>query len=225
MKRIEKKSPERFIYQNEKMKVLIFDTETTGLPNKKDKRLSAQPYVIQFAWIVVDMNDDWSYEELSRINQFIKPPIPIPYQSSEVHWIYDWDVINCWPFEDYAKTIQYYLNKPDIIVWHNIKFDNLMMKNEFERLKVDWKPYDFIPQWEICTMEASRYYCNLPWRSPKAKKPKAPKLQELVKKTCWTYFTGAHDAMVDVEWTLKAFSKLVEKWVVKPEKKEELMLF
>lgn len=207
------------------MKVLVFDTETTWLPNKKDKRLTAQPYVIQFSGIVVEMDDEWKYKELSRINQFIKPPIPIPFQSSEVHWIYDWDVKDKCPFEEYAETIQYYLNKPDIIVGHNIKFDDQMMRNEFERLKVAGKPFDFIPQNEICTMEASRYYCNLPGRSPKAKKPKAPKLQELVKKTCWTYFTWAHDAMVDVEWTLKALSKLVKEWVVKLEKKEDLTLF
>ena len=74
------------------MKVMVFDTETTGLPNGKDKRLEAQPHIVQFAWIVVEMNeDDWSYTELARINKFIKPPIPIPYESSKVHGIYDVD--------------------------------------------------------------------------------------------------------------------------------------
>lgn len=207
------------------MKVLVFDTETTWLPNWKDKSLNAQPYIVQFAGIVVEMKDDGSYEELSRINQIIKPPIPIPYQSSRVHNLYDMDVKDMKPFWWYAETIQYYLNKPDMIVAHNIKFDRLMIQNEFSRLKEEWKVYDFVPQKELCTMESSRYFCNLPWRSPKAKKPKAPKLSELYKILFNKHFSGAHDALVDVEATLKCLSSLVEKGVIKLEKNKTTSLF
>jgi hypothetical protein len=34
------------------MKILIFDTETTGLPNKKESDLEKQPRVVQFAGII-----------------------------------------------------------------------------------------------------------------------------------------------------------------------------
>lgn len=212
--------------KDNKCTVLVFDTETTWLPSK-DKPIEEQPHIIQFAWMVVEIDMiTWEYKELSRINQFIRPPYPIPSVTSDVHWIYDIDVMEKWFFEDYAKTISYYLNKPDFVVAHNLKFDETMIRYEYERLRRLGLPYDFLPNGLICTMEISRYYCNLPSKSKFAKKPKAPKLQELVKKTCWTYFEWAHDALVDVEWTLKAFEKLVKEWVVKfKKKKEELKLF
>jgi hypothetical protein len=34
------------------VKILVFDTETTGFLNKKDPSLDAQPYIIQFAGIL-----------------------------------------------------------------------------------------------------------------------------------------------------------------------------
>lgn len=208
-----------------KKRVLVFDTETTWLPNKK-LPLSAQPYIVQFAGIVVEMDERWKYKELARIDQLIKPPMPIPHNTSEIHWIYDIDVINKWPLSEYAKNISYFLNEPDFIVAHNLKFDEGIMRTEYERLRQEWLPYDFLPKNKICTMESSRDWCNLPAKSKFAKRPKNPKLQELTKATLWTYFDWAHNALVDVEWTLKAFAKLVEKWVVRLEEWEDsLTLF
>ena len=37
------------------------------------------------------------------------------------------------------------------------------------------------------------------------------------------YFVWAHDAIVDVEATVKCFVELVNKWVLNVEKKEEAM--
>ena len=126
-------------------------------------------------------------------------------------------------FEEVAKEITYFLNTPDFIIAHNIKFDEKMIRFEYDRLLKKQLPYDFLPNNKICSMEASRYYCNLSWKF-KSKKPKAPKLSELHKKLFWTFFEGAHDAMVDVEYTLKCVASLVKKNVIKFEEEEENVL-
>jgi hypothetical protein len=70
-------------------------------------------------------------------------------------------------------------------------------------------------------MNSSTNFCKLPKRDEKAKWFKRPKLGELHKVLFKEYFIWAHDAMVDVEATLKSFVELVNKWVIKLEKKEE----
>lgn len=207
------------------MKVFVWDTETTWLYSKKEKDISKQPHIVQFAWILVDMNDDWSYEEIERVDIFIKPPIKIPNVTSEVHWIYDWDVMNSLSFEENALKIRDYLNTPDVVVWHNLEFDRNVIKVEFERLRLRWMPFDYTPDMEICTMNSSTNWCRLPKKSPKSKWYKRPKLQELVKRCTWKYFFWAHNALVDVEYTLKSLSTLVKEWVVELKKKRELTLF
>lgn len=205
------------------MKVFIFDVETTWLFNKNEKDLNNQPYIIQFAWILVEMDNEWIYNELDRINIFIRPPISIPYETSKVHWLYDIDVIWKPIFKEQVEDILKFINNSDFVVRHNIEFDETMLKIEIARLKQEWFVYDYSPKRSICTMKESINFCKLPsktwfWF-------KRPKLQELIKKTLWEYFTWAHNAIVDVEFTLKALSILVKEWIIKLEKKEELTLF
>jgi DNA polymerase III epsilon subunit-like protein len=195
-------------------RVAIYDTETTWLYSAKQTDLSKQPYVVQFAGILVDMDDEWNFVELRRINQLIKPPISIPPITSEIHWIYDIDVINKKSFSSYSELISKWISYPDVIVWHNIQFDENVVRTEFKRLALEWTVIWYEPKRSICTMNESINYCKLPKKSVKAKWFKRPKLQELVKKTCWHYFRWWHDAIVDVEWTLKALSVLVKNKVV-----------
>lgn len=207
------------------MRVLVFDTETTWIYNKKEKDLSRQPYIIQFAWIIADMKDNWEYEIERKVDILIKPPIPIPYEVSKIHHIYDIDVANKKTFEEEASEIASIISSVDIIVAHNLSFDKNMLLIEFWRLLEKGLPYDYAPKMELCTMENTINYCRLPKKNEKSKGFKRPKLQELTKKTLGVYFTGAHNALVDVEWTLKALSVLVRNKVVKLEKTEELTLF
>lgn len=203
----------------------MFDTETTGLFSKKEKNLNNQPYIVQFSGILIEMDEDWKYVELKRIDQFIKPPIPIPAITSEIHWIYDIDVKEMDTFSSYADRISKWIAYPDMIVWHNVEFDQNMLLTEFQRVRMKGSASSYIPKKVVCTMNESINYCKLPKKSEKAKGYKRPKLQELVKKTCWHYFRWAHNAMIDVEWTLKAFSKLVENKVIPFEKNNTLSLF
>lgn len=200
------------------MKIFVFDTETTWFINKKELNLDKQPHIIQFAWILWDIDDNSEYKEIERINILINPLIPIPYDSSQIHHIYDVDVKNSPTFPEVVNKILHYINTPDIIIGHNIEFDEEMLKLELKRL---WKEFEYKPKQILCTMKNSVDICKIEWNGNRYK---YPKLWELHKHLFWEYFIGAHDAIVDVEATVKCFIDLVKKWDFKINKPKETIL-
>ncbi len=57
-----------------------------------------------------------NYKEIERVNMLFKPPIPIPYESSQIHHIYDVDVKNAPSFKEKLDEVMKYINEPDIII-------------------------------------------------------------------------------------------------------------
>jgi len=200
------------------MKILVFDTETTGFINKKEFDLKKQPKIIQFAWIIWELMDNSTFEEIKRINVFINPEIPIPYDSSQVHNIYDVDVKDAPNMESSIDDILDAINNVDVIIGHNIEFDENMIKLELKRLE---KLYKYQPKQVICTMKTTVDFCKLEWNGNRYK---YPKLWELHKKLFNEYFIGAHDAMVDVEATLKCFLELEKRNILQLTKTEESVM-
>lgn len=199
------------------MKIFVFDTETTWFIDKKNPNLNAQPYIVQFAWIFWEIKNN-EFIEIKRINQIIKPKIPIPFAASQVHHIYDIDVKNAPPIEDYISDFLKIINESDVIIWHNIEYDEEIIKLELKRLT---KEFEYNPKQVICTMKETVDFCALPWNWNRYK---YPKLWELYKKLFWEYFLWAHDAIVDVEATLKAFMELYKKQIIKLKDKKHQVL-
>jgi DNA polymerase III epsilon subunit-like protein len=104
------------------MKICVWDTETTGFP-VKDGTLEQQPYIIQFAAIVSELESDGSVHEVSRHDIMIRPRISIPFGASQVNGIYDRHVADKPYMEDEIHTILQILNSADIVVGHNISYD------------------------------------------------------------------------------------------------------
>lgn len=199
------------------MKIFVFDTETTWFINKKDTNLDVQPHIVQFAWIIWEIKDG-KFIENKKINILINPKSPIPYAASQVHHIYDIDVKNAPFIEDKIEEIIWYINDPDIIIGHNIEYDIDMIKLELKRLNLEYK---YNPKQVVCTMKTTVDYCALEWNWNRFK---YPKLWELHKKVFWEYFIWAHDALVDVEATLRCFIELHKNKIIKiEEKKQEIM--
>ncbi len=200
------------------MKICIWDTETTGFPVKEWK-LEQQPYIIQFAAIVFDFSEDASIAEIERHNMLIKPRVSIPFGASQVHGIYDKDVVDVPYIEEYIDIIMKVLNGADIVVGHNISYDEEILWYELARIGRVW---EYTPSQSICTMRSSTEYCKMPGRGF-AWKP--PKLSELHRFLFDEYFDGAHNALVDVEATGRSFFELVKRGVIKVETKNLLRLF
>lgn len=189
------------------MKILVFDTETTGFLNKKDPRLEAQPYIVQFAGILWELQGD-TYQEIARKNVRIHPGVAIPFSASKVHHIYDIDVKDAPSMEEQIDDILHFINQANVLVWHNIEYDEDMIMLELRRYQ---KKHLYHPDEVICTMKASVDFCALEgnWQ-----RFKYPKLWELHKKLFWEYFSWAHDAMIDVEATLRCFLELKKKNII-----------
>ena len=199
------------------MKIFVFDTETTGFISKKETDLDKQPKIVQFAWILWDLNNGTFVEE-KRVNILVNPWIPIPFWASQVHHIYDIDIKDAPSISQVMDDILENINNPDVIIWHNIEYDQDMVKLELKRMD---KEYAYKPKQSICTMKTTVDYCAIQWNWARFK---YPKLWELHKKLFDQYFVWAHDAMVDVEATLRSFVKLVNQWVITPrETNEEIM--
>lgn len=161
---------------------------------------------------------DGVFHETGRINQFIKPKISIPYGASQVHHIYDIDVKNAPSIEEKIDEFLHAINSVDAIIGHNIEYDEEMIKLELKRLN---KEYLYQPKQVLCTMKTTVDFCAIKGNGERFK---YPKLAELYKTLFGEYFVGAHDAIVDVEATLKAFLELNKKNILTlKEKKEEVL--
>ena len=196
------------------MKIFVYDTETTWFINKKDPDLAKQPKIVQFAWISWELVD-WKFTEIEKVNIIIDPEVPIPFQASQVHHIYDIDVKWKDNFPKQYEWILKYINEADITIWHNIEYDEDVVKIELKRLDLEYK---YKPKQTFCTMKTTVDFCKLQWWG---KRFKYPKLWELHKKLFWEYFIWAHDAMTDVEATLRCFIEIVNKKIVEIKLKKE----
>ena len=142
----------------------------------RDRPLEEQPHIVQFAGILVDIQPDGTYVEVSRINELVKCPVPIPFGASQVHGIYDKDIQDKSPISEQIDTFLRYLNDADIVSGHNIQYDETVINYELERLG---RSGDYQPRKVVCTMKDTVDFCRIPGRGIGYK---YPKLNELYKK-------------------------------------------
>ena len=200
------------------MKICVWDTETTGFATK-GWDITQQPYIIQFAAIVWELESDGTYTEISRHDMLIRPPISIPFGASQVNGIYDATVADKPPFAPHADEILKVLNSADIVSGHNISYDEEILSYELQRLG---RVGEYAPMSTVCTMRSSTDHCQLQWRGFFYK---PPKLAELHRFLFDEYFEWAHDAMIDVEATMRCFLELVKRWVIQVETNNVMRLF
>jgi DNA polymerase-3 subunit epsilon len=156
------------------MKILVFDTETTGLP--QDMSLTAYqspnnwPHIVSISWAVIDSVTNTVVKSHSYIVRPIKWTIPV--EASNIHGITQSQATEFGlPLRDVMEAFngeQY-----DVMVAHNMKFDlNVVVNAILWDLNIPFKGF---PKRKICTMEIGRLMCKLPGRYGY----KYPKLSEL----------------------------------------------
>ena len=190
------------------MRVLVFDTETTGVIPKAYLPIDKMPYIVQLAFMLYDTKTN---DVIKNFNQIIKIPehVEIPEGASNVHGIYKNDTQTKGIDISYAiqqfKTAYF---EADLVVAHNITFDNRMIMFECERLKI---PCFLLEEVSYCTMKHSLHVTKIVATNFKGKKYiKNPKLEELHKHYFGFVPKNLHDAFIDLLVCLRCFVKLTQ---------------
>ena len=109
-------------------KVVVLDTETTGLSPAKDRVITLGMIRLDFSRINVDK---LSYEH-DRYDLTFNPGQPIPEGATQIHGITDQDVAGEPMFADLAQEIRDWIGEQPII-GHNVRYDLSMLDAEFQR--------------------------------------------------------------------------------------------
>jgi DNA polymerase III epsilon subunit-like protein len=210
------------------MKVLIFDTETTGLPKNQKaepsvKNLDDWPYIVQMSWIMYDSD---TCATLAESDNIIKLPdgIIISQESTNIHKITN-EICkkNGKKLSDVIDKFMKNLNEADLLVAHNMAFDHKMLQVEALRNMIVHPPgydgwYSKLIIWQtitnckklFCTMQETVDLCSLKAISKITGKEyvKFPTLAEL-----HNYYFGncpkdLHNALVDVMVCARCFHML-----------------
>lgn len=114
------------------MKVLLFDTETTGLIDNHSLKLDRQAEVIEFYGCLTDLATGEIEKEFS---QLIKPRNPASEEITKITGITNEMLEGQPPFSKVAPSIKAFLESAPFIIAHNLSFDKEILDIEFERLQ------------------------------------------------------------------------------------------
>lgn len=127
------------------MRIIVYDTETTGLLLHPSAPLSAQPRIIEFAAVALE---DGKIKEKGSL--LINPEQLISAEITKITGLTDADLIGQPNFRESLPKIRAAFHKADRVIAHNLAFDKGMLFNELARLKCTDFPR---PKDEMCTVE------------------------------------------------------------------------
>ncbi len=182
---------------------LFFDTETTGLPVNWRAPISDSdnwPRLVQLAWAWYDQEgNQWDFYDY-----IIKPAgFIIPEESTKIHGISQ--ALAEKKGKALNEVIDFFtkqVKQAELIVAHNIDFDQKIVGAELFRLK---KEDIFLSAKKICTMKISADICRLPGNQGAYK---WPNLNELHYHLFQEKLIGAHNALIDVFACARCFFAL-----------------
>jgi DNA polymerase III epsilon subunit-like protein len=211
------------------MLILVFDTETTGLPNTKildSNNVELWPSIVQFSYILYDTD---KHKIIKKGNYIINIPdhVIISPDAIKVHKITkQMCELKGTPIKDVLDEFHKLFLKADIVIGHNIEFDLNMIKSEYYRIMLNECDYNcrrkYLKRIEkynkkeniCCTMKETSCICNIKACSKIDGKEfiKFPKLVELHFVLFGITPKGAHNALNDVLICLRCFCKLKYGW-------------
>ena len=176
------------------MKIVLFDTETTGLVRPGPADLKLQPYITEFYACKIDEE----FTMLGEVDTLIRPPIKIPDEVIKISGITDEMVKESPVFPMVFSQLASFFTGVDILVAHNLPFDRDVLKNELLRidklLKFPW------PRHHLCTVEKTYHL--------RGHRLKLSQLHELA---TGQGHSGAHRAKNDVFALVRCLHWLTEK--------------
>jgi len=204
------------------MKILVFDTETTGLPPRNawfnEHRLPEWPYIIQLSFTLYDTDEceiTYKYNQVIRLSSDIE----ISERSIEVHGITREMSNKGKEIIDGLKQFKVCLAAADEVIAHNLSFDINMIKAECLRNNFNIKLLDVnermllgddLDKEYYCTMRETKNYCNIRAIGADGEPYiKFPSLKELYTKIFnRDPIVNLHDAYIDSLICLKCYLSL-----------------
>lgn len=192
---------------------LIFDTETTGLPQNFNAPLSDSdnwPRMMQIAWQLHDENG----ELIENQDYIIKPEgYDIPFNATRIHGI------STKMAQEQGRDLQEVLEeftevlkKTKVVAGHNIDFDYKIVGAELFRKGIENTLEKTL---SADTMELGTDFCQL--SGGKNGRYKSPKLEELYEKLYGKKFDEAHNAAADVNATAQVFFEMMRIGIIPAE--------
>lgn len=205
------------------MNILYFDTETTGLPDRKQPLDHPdQPHITQLGFILeVNGNDalvvdtlikpeNWPLRK-DKYGKVYDPPRLIDPYASEITGITEEmcekDGI---PIADAVEMFVIAAENADLLVCHNTVFDKQLLGIEYLRLSPGRAAKDVLcGRPDICTMKVSTPICRIGKKDGRTGY-KWPKLSEAILFFFNEELENAHSAIVDIKATRRLYHKLGE---------------
>lgn len=201
------------------MRVLVFDTETTGLPT--DRKASIYdtvkwPFILQLSYIIYDT-------EKNAIIRYVDGLIDVPdevvitEESTRIHGITkEMSRQKGIPIIDALQDFDCWVKSSQLIVGHNISFDKRMIIVEHIRHKIKSGFGAEIKVPQYCTMRNGANICNIVVQKPNQKPyVKFPKLSELYSKLFNEEAHGVHNAFADVLICLRCYCMMTHQTDIK----------
>ena len=194
--------------------ILVYDTETTGLPRDWNAPLTDSenwPRLVQLAWQLHEPNG----KLVSRGNHTVRPVgFTIPFNAAKVHGITTERALEVGvPLAEVMVEFGRDLDRAEHVMGHNVGFDVNIVGAEWIRLgesadRVTTKA-------RIDSKDEGTEFCAIP--GGKGGRFKWPTLTELHQKLFGVGFGDAHDAAYDVDATAKCLFAMVQRGVIKRE--------
>ena len=187
---------------------IVIDCETTGLPRNWKAPISDLdnwPRVIQIAWSRYDKD----FQPVESIAFLVQPDgFIIPPEAQRIHRITTERASNEGkPISAALSQFADAVGKSEVVVAHNLSFDDSVISAEY--LRLDLSP-PFGNKIRICTMRGAKDFCRLP--GPYGYK--WPSLSELYRVLFGTGYEEAHDAGADVAACADCFFELKRRSVI-----------
>lgn len=192
--------------------IAFFDTETSGLPQKRPSSLDLEPHVLQLAVSLYD-NERRPVFELSTLVR-LPDGVSIDAQADATHSISAISTLQYGVGKLQAvKLLEFAFARAEVVVAHNLQFDRKLIDFETRRLGI---PSLFENRRTFCTMEATTDLLRIPPTPAMVKwghgdKFKNPKLAEAYKFFFNEDLVGAHDALIDTRACARVYFELKDR--------------